>query len=172
MEYQRFTERFEQFSLRANDWCLLPLRQSLVVDRVTGVLTVVDWQSERFTSICDDLDDEQFSLVITLLRRWPSYVSYEQLLEQLGIQLSAQDLADLERVRESKQTRTSRRESRATERARARLQPVLQTLRDLLSGSRACLNFLGIDIAAVLDYGPLLVQYVEARAPQAEQSAG
>lgn len=166
MEDQRATGRFQQFSLWKKDWIVLPERHSLIVDRVSGALILVDWQQERFVAVCDDLEDEQFSLVLTLLKQWPSYVSYEQLLEQIGIQPTARDLADLERVR------VSRLRSRSREQARERIRPILQTLRDLLRGCRMSLNNMGIDIAAVQDHGPLLVRHVEARVPQVEQSAG
>lgn len=167
---QEASGRFKQFSLSKNDWFVLPERQSLVVDRVTGSLMLIDWQHEQIVAVCEDLnDDEQFSVVLTLLEQWPSYVPYAQLLDGLGIPLTAQDLADLEFVRLS--GRMSRRKSRAQERARERLRPILQTLRDLLHECKSCIRDLGIDIVAVIDHGPLLIQY-EARVPQVEQGAG
>ena len=166
---QEASGRFKQFSLSKKGWFVLPERHSLVVDRVAGTLTLIDWQHERIVAVCEDLDDEQFSLLLSLLERWPSYISYEELLRQLGIEPTSQDLADLERVRWS--GRMSRSRERAMEQARARLQPTLQTLRDLLGACKLCLRSLGIDIVAVLDYGPILIPYADAMAPQ-EQSAG
>jgi len=170
MEYLRATERFKQFPLQTQDSYVLPVRHGVIADRLTGSLTLVNWQDERFIAICE-LDDEQFSVVFTLLEQWPSCVPYEQLLRQLGIEPTGQDLADLEFVRMSGQMSRSRVQAKAQ--ARTRLQPTLQKLRDLLSSSRACLNTLGIDIAAVQDHGPILIRYVEARAlVLVEQSAG
>lgn len=159
-------ERFRTFSLRATpDVFVLPEKHSLVVDRLTGTLTLVNWQQEQFLALCDELSDEQFSLVLALLERWPSYVPYEQLLQHIGIQPSHQDLDDLERVRVSGRANESEEEQAQDAEARARIRPLLQTLRDLLGSSRAYLHPLGIDITAVLDYGPVLTRYVQRRQP-------
>ncbi len=157
----RTTERFKKFSLQSQHLSLLPERQSLMADRLTGTLTLVDWQQEQFLDSCDDLSDEQFSLLLTLLEQWPSYVSYAKLLEQIGIQLTAQEVEDLERVRESERADESEEERIQDEQARARLQPILRTLRDLLGDCKPCLRDLWIDVVAVMDCGPILVQYQE-----------
>lgn len=157
----RTTERFKKFSLQSKHLSLLPERQSLMVDRLTGTLTLVDWQQEQFLDSCDDLSDEQFSLLLTLLEQWPSYVPYEKLLGQLGIQLTVQDIDDLERIRVSERADESEEEQRQDEQARARLQPALRTLRDLLRDCKPCLWDLCLDVVAVMDCGPLLMRYQE-----------
>ncbi len=157
MEQQwKATERLKQFSLRVTqDLYVLPEWHSLVADRKLCMLLLVNWQDEQVLGICDALSDEQFSLVLTLLEQWPSYVPYECLLTQLGIPLTTQDIEDLEHLRTS-----GREDEPEEEQARARVRPVLQTLRDLLSECKLSLHDLGIDIGAVKDYGPLLTRDV------------
>jgi hypothetical protein len=155
-------ERFQKFVLRVtSDVYLLPEQQGLVADALTCQLWLVDWQREQFLALCDDLGDEQFALVLALLERWPSYVPYEMLLPHIGIQPTQQDLDDLERVRRSGRPDESEEEQAQEAEARARIEPLLQTLRDLLGDCRAYLYPLGIDIGAVLDHGPILTRYVE-----------
>ena len=154
------SERFKKFSLRESpDRYVLPERHDLVADRLTGQLWLVNWQLEQLIDCCDELLDEQFSLVLLLLERWPSFVPYEHLLRQIGIEPTGQDLADLERIRASRRAGESEEEQVLTQQARTRIEPLLQTLRDLLASSRACLNILGIEIAAVLDTGMLITRY-------------
>lgn len=161
------SERFQQFSLRiSQDFYLLPARHSLVVDRLLSTMLLVNWQDEQMINNGEVMDDEQFALVLTLLEQWPSYVPYERLLKQLGILLSEEDIKDLERVRGSGRKDESEEERVQDEQARARLQPALQTLRDVLYGCKISLHDFGIDIMAVLDCGLLLTRYVEARTPR------
>jgi hypothetical protein len=165
------SERFKQFSLRVNqDFYLLPERHSLVVDSLLSTILLVDWRNEQVLGNCEVMDDEQFALVLTLLEQWPSYVPYERLLRQLGILLQAQDIEDLERLRVSGRADESEEELAQDEQAGARLQPILQTLRDLLHDCKPYLHEFGIDIGAVMDYGPVLTRYVEAKATQVEGS--
>jgi hypothetical protein len=166
-------ERFKQFSLRvAPAFSLLPPRHSLVVDRLLSTMLLIDWQNEQVVGNCEVMDDEQFALVLTLLEQWPSYVPYERLLQQLGIVLTSQQIEDLEHLRTSRRACGSEEERRQDEQARMRIRPVLQTLRDLLHNCKIYLQDFGLDIGAVADYGPLLIRYVEARAPQAQAEAG
>ncbi len=135
-------------------------------------MLLIDWQNEQVVGNCEVMDDEPFALVLTLLEQWPSYTPYERLLQQLGITLTDQQIDDLEQLRTSGKANESEEERRQDEQARARLQPVLQTLRDLLHACKVYLNDYGIDIAAVADYGPLLVRYSETRTPQTQAEAG
>jgi len=164
MEHQwEITQRFQQFSLRiSQDFSLLRARHSLVVDRLLGTILLVNWQDEQVLNNCEVRDDEQFALILTLLEQWPSYVPYERLLRHLGIRLSAQDIEDLERVRVSGRTDESEEERMQDEQARTRIQPALQTLRNLLHDCTILLHGFGIDIKTVLDYGPLLTPSREA----------
>lgn len=167
------SERFKQFSLRVSPvFSLLPPRHSLVVDRLLSTMLLIDWQNEQVVGNCEGMDDEQFALVMALLEQWPSYIPYERLLQQLGIELTEQQIEDLEQLRTSGRANEPEEERRKDEQARARLQPVLRTLRDLLHGCKIYLNDYGIDIAAVADYGPLLVRYSETRTPPAQAEAG
>jgi hypothetical protein len=155
-------ERFKKFALRvASDVSLLPEQHGLVADEFTGQLWLLNWQEQRFLTVCDALSDEQFALVLALLERWPSYIPYEELLPHIGIQPSRQDLDDLALVRVSGRANESEEEQAHEAAARTRIAPLLQTLRDVLEGGRSCLRPLGLDIAAVLDHGLLLTRYVE-----------
>ncbi len=155
-------ERFKKFALRvASDVYVLPEQHSLVADELTGQLWLVNWQAQHFLAVCDGLSDEQFSLVLLLLEQWPSYVPYEHLLRHIGIEPSRQDLDDLECVRVSGRANESEEKQAQEAAARARIEPLLRTLRELLGDCRACLQPLGIAITAVLDYGLLLTRYVE-----------
>ncbi len=156
-------ERFQKFVLRVtSDMYVLPEQHCVVVDSLTNQLWLVNWQEEQFLALCDGLDDEQFSLVLALLSAWPSFVPYAKLLQHIGIQPTQQDLDDLERVRASGQLDDSEEERVQEAQARAHIDPLLQTLRDLLAGCRVNLHPLGMDISAVLDYGPMLTRYREA----------
>ncbi len=172
MEQQwKATERFLQFTLRLNNVSLLPERFSLVVDTLMGTITLVDWQNAQFLHVIEVVDDERFEVLLTLLRRWPSFVPYERLLPHLGIQLTDQESEALERVRTSGKANESDEEQAQDKLAREQLQPVLQTLRDLLEDCRHALHSFGIDIATVIDYGPLLILSHEVGMPQVEESA-
>jgi hypothetical protein len=165
----------KQFTLRVTDnLSVLPERCSLVVDRLAGTLTLVNWQDEQFLGVCDELTDEQFSLVLTLLEQWPSYVPYEKLLRLIGLELTAQHLEELERVRVSGKAVESEDEQAQNEQARQHLKPVLQTLREEIASCLHALRNLGIDICAVQDHGPLLMRYVdrEVGRSQMEEAAG
>jgi hypothetical protein len=151
----------QKFSLRAGPLHLLPQGRSLVADPLRGVLLVVDWQQEQVLAISSgELSEEQFELVCALLGAWPSYVPYEKLLRQLAIPLSPQDGEDLERIRTSGSPGETEAEQVLCAQARARIAPMLDTLRAELGACRPVLNALGLDISAVLDYGPLLVGYL------------
>lgn len=151
------TERFSQFSLRLSGLSLLPEHASLVVDTLTGTITLVNWQEAQFLDVIEFGDDEQFALVFTLLKRWPSYVPYERLLRQLGIPLTDQVLADLERLHTSGWANEPEGEQAQDQLAHERLHPALQTLRDLVEECRPSLQGLGLDVVVVEGYGPLLV---------------
>jgi hypothetical protein len=157
------TERFSQFALRLGDLSLLPEHSSLVVDLLTGTIALVNWQEAQFLDVIEVGDDEQFALMFTLLKQWPSYVPYERLIGHLGISLTNQEIEDLERVRTSGWANEPEGEQAQDQLADARLRPVLQTLRDLLQDCRPALQGFGIDIVAVKDYGPLLVPFKEVR---------
>lgn len=174
MEQQwKADQRFQQFSLRVSqDFSLLPARHSLVVDKLLGTILLVNWEDEQVLGTCNVMDDEQFALVFTLLKQWPSYVPYERLIGYLGISLTEQDLDDLERVRTSGWANEPEGEQAQDQLADARLRPALQTLRDLLQTCKPTLQGFGIDIVAVKDYGPLLTRSVEARVPQAGKRIG
>lgn len=169
---QQWDERFKQFSLRiSHEFYLLPARHSLIVDRLLGMIVLVNWQDEQIVSVGEELNDEQFTLALTLLERWPSYTPYEILLGQLGIQLTGQDIEDLELLRTIRRANVSEEEQAQEAQARARLQPALQTLRDLLRDCRIYLQSFGVDIGTVVDYGPLLVRYMLSKTPHAEAGA-
>src|SRR5713101_2147208 len=91
--------RFKKFSLRKPGFSVLAEGHSLVVDRLTGTLLLVNWQAEQIIEICNELNDEQFSLVLMLLENWPSFVLYEHLLSHIGIEPSQEAHEDFEWVR-------------------------------------------------------------------------
>ncbi len=149
--------RFKKFSLRTPGFSVLPEGHGLVVDRLTGTITLV--KDEQAIDVCNGLREEQFTLVLYLLETWPSYALYEEMLSQIGVKPTTQQREDFARIRVS-MVAGEAGEQDAIERARERVQPLLQTLRDILSGCKASLNSLGVNVAAVLNYGWIIVEHV------------
>jgi len=162
------------FSLREGDVHLLPQGQSLIVDPLRDLFILVDWQLQRVLAIYSVVSEEQFDLVLMLLVAWPSYVPYLHLLRLLAIQLTSDDVEDLERMNARERQGESEARRTQAEQARDRVSPQLQTLRDELAACKPILNALGLDICAVPDFGPLLVRYVSRKkvVPVAGEAGG
>lgn len=155
---------------RPRDISLLPEHHTLVVNLLTGGVTLVNWQSGRFLAHTT-FDDDQLPILLTLLEQWPSYVPIEKFFPLVGIAPIEQLLDDLERVRVSGYKGETEHEHTLDLLARERIQPVLQPLRSLIASCIPTLNTcFGITIASILDTGPILHRYIPFRSAAEQPS--
>jgi len=149
------TIRFKQFSLHnPGGYSVLPERYGLVFDRLTGTLTLVNWKEEHFIDVCSSLNEGQIALILYLLEMWPDRAPYEEMLSQVGIEPTSQQREDFARIRQG-----IAGEQATYEQARKRVEPLFQALWERVSGCKDCLNNLGIDIVALMNYGWLIVGF-------------
>jgi hypothetical protein len=147
--------RFKKFSLHnPGSYSVLPERYGLVFDRLTGTLTLVNWKQEQFIDVCSSLNEEQIALILYLLEMWPDRAPYEEMLSQVGIEPTSQQREDFARIRQG-----IAGEQAMYEQARERVEPLFQALWDRVSGCKDCLNNVGIDIVALMNYGWLIVGF-------------
>jgi len=147
--------RFKKFSLHnPGGYSVLPERYDLVFDRLTGTLTLVNWKQEQFIDVCSSLNEEQIALVLYLLEMWPDRAPYEEMLSRVGIELTSQQREDFARIRQGLAG-----EQAMYEQARERVEPLFQALWERVSGCQDCLNNVGIDIVALMNYGWLIVGF-------------
>ena len=147
--------RFKKFSLHnPGGYSVLPERYGLVFDRLTGTLTLVNWKQEQFIAVCSSLNEEQIALVLYLLEMWPDRAPYEEMLSRVGIEPTSQQREDFARIRQGLAG-----EQAMYEQARERVEPLFQALWERVSGCKGCLNNLGIDIVALMNYGWLIVGF-------------
>jgi hypothetical protein len=122
---------------------LLPTDQELVLNTISGRLTLVDWERRTFRAECL-FDDDELPLIKTLLGDWPTYTSYLRLLVLISEEPAIQINERLEAARAS-----GRREP---------LDALLHPLRARLKGCQDRLSLFGLKIAAVYQQGYLLIR--------------
>ena len=149
------TIRFKKFSLHnPSGYSVLPERYGLVFDRLTGTLTLVNWKEEHFIDVCSSLNEEQIALILYLLEMWPDRAPYEEMLSQVGMEPTSQQRENFARIRQG-----IAGEQATYEQVRERVEPLLQALWERVLGCKDCLNNLGIDIVALMNYGWLIVGF-------------
>ncbi len=149
------TIRFKKFSLHnPGGYSVLPERYGLVFDRLTGTLTLVNWKEEHFIDVCSSLNEGQIALILYLPEMWPDRAPYEEMLSQVGIEPTSQQREDFARIRQG-----IAGEQATYEQARKRVEPLFQALWERVSGCKDCLNNVGIDIVALMNYGWLIVGF-------------
>ena len=136
---------------------LLPEQQTLVVDQILGGITLVDWRSGRFLAHTN-VSDQQLPVILYLLEEWPSYIPFEKVLHRCGLELTAQQLEDIERIKVAGYAGESDEEKALDKEARQRIVPFMKPIRTLLAGCNPHLREFGIIVAEVLDCGPLLMK--------------
>lgn len=124
-------ERYEYCPLDTSvGHALLPPEHELVMNKVSGKVTLVDWERRRFVSD-SSFTDEELPLILTLLNDWPSYVPYEKMLI-LTSDETPEQIA--QRVEEAHTTNT--------------LATILTPVRSLLTACNEHMHLFSIDIAA------------------------
>jgi len=71
------------------------------------------------------LSNNQLPAVLYLLEEWPSYVPYEKMLHRYGVDLTDQQLEDLERVKASGYAGETEEEKARDQQARERIAPLM-----------------------------------------------
>ena len=97
---------------------------------------------------------------ILLLSHQP-LIRLVELLKLVGIEPTLQNIQDFARIQLSGRKDETEEEQKQDELARDRLQPLLLRLRATVSGFRDVLNGFGIDIAAVIHHGCVIIPYEE-----------
>ena len=153
------------------DGNILPEHHTLVVDTVSGGVTLVDWQSGKFLAH-RRFTKKQRKLLILLLEGWPNYVSYEKFFPLLNIKMTKQLQCDLDRVKRSGQEGKSEQEQMLDEEAWQHLQPIIKPIRLVLSSCKANLQVFGLTIGAILESGPILLRYTPTQHILKNQEVG
>ncbi len=132
--------RYEYYPLETSaGHALLPHDHELVVNKVSGKVTQVDWERRRFVAD-SSFTDEELPLIMTLLNDWPSHVPYEKMLVVVSDETPEQIA---QRVGEARTTNT--------------LAAVLTPVRTILTTCNERMHLFSIDIAAVYETGYLLI---------------
>jgi len=148
---------------------LLPEQHTVVVNRLSGGITLVDWRNGRFLAH-HSLNDDQLPAVLYLLEEWPSYVPYEKMLHRYGNELTVQQIEDIERIKVSGYAGETEEEKALDQQARERIAPLMNPLHTILASCNLCLPEFGIKIAAVMDCGPILMKTTNKQAIMAPQN--
>lgn len=127
---------------------LLPDEHELVVNRLNGHVTLVNWELRRFLAECG-FTDEELPLMLILLEAWPSYISYENMLALVSEDTPEEIARRVDAAREAET-----------------LGEVLTPLRVILKACQERMNLFGIQIAAVYRYGYLLIPLSSMRSPE------
>ncbi len=126
---------------------LLPTGYEMVVNKVSGRVTLLNWNRRRVVTECS-FSDQELPLIIALLNAWPSFAPYEHMLA-LTSDEPAYSIA--QRVEETRDTDA--------------LDTLLSPVRTILKECQERVNMLGIKIAAVLDTGFLLIALSRTERP-------
>ncbi len=133
------TERFSYHSLSVeNSLHLLQEKQQVVLDHFTGYSLVVDWERQQDQILNATIfTEEELSMVLSLITRWPSFVPYERLFAYVqGLSGEAPTASDIDDARAS-----------------GTLNQLIAPLHDLVETCRTKLQGLDLDIREIDQYG-------------------
>jgi hypothetical protein len=122
---------------------VLPDEHEVVLNTVSGRLTLVDWERRIFRAECL-FEDTELPLIKRLLDDWPAYTPYLRLLT-----LISEEPADLIEDRLEAAQESGNREA---------LDRLLEPLRARLKGCQDRLALCGLKIAAVYQHGYRLIR--------------
>jgi hypothetical protein len=151
-------QRYHYYPLDAGrDITLLPDEHEVVVNTLSGLTLLIDWERRRVKAECQ-FDDLELPLIRLLLDDWPSYTPYEKLFPLLFSETVAQQM------RACLVDAVERND-------KAMLNEILGPLRTVLHRCQDRLGLLDLRIAALYQHGYRLVRASSLGQPH-EQEGG
>jgi hypothetical protein len=151
-------QRYTYYPLDAGrDAMLLPDEHEVVVNTLSGLTLLIDWENRRVKAECH-FDDLELPLIRLLLDDWPSYTPYEKLFPLLFSDPVVQQMRSclLDALERNN---------------KAMLTEILGPLRTVLHRCQDRLSLLDLRIAALYQHGYRLMRASSSR-QQSEQEGG
>lgn len=151
-------QRYDYYPLDAGrEVTLLPHEHEIVVNTLSGLTLLIDWENRRVKAECR-FDDMEVPLIRHLLNDWPSYTPYEKLFPLLFSDIVAQQMRAclLEAVDRND---------------KAMLTSIVGPLRTVLLRCQDRLSLFDLRIAALYQHGYRLIRASSTMQPD-EQEGG